>query len=318
MSREFKSVFKEELELFIKYKRSGGLKYEKEITYLRRIDSRISDIPLSEKKISIEIFDYLSEPAVKKAHNYAAQYYVLKDFCHFLQSGGYTDIYCEEKSFHIQSNHIPVLFSRNEMYSIIEKADQKALAHKSCKIFGNYYGCCIILRLLYGCGLRISEAVKIRYEDCSLTQGTINIHNSKRKVSRMIVVSESLKQCLVQYVEYFDIQSGFLFKNRAGNVLSEDSFRKFYRSVLSEMGYDSSIRVHDLRHTFTNEALEQMMNAGFSENTVLVYLSRYLGHNTITETEYYIHFTHRVKDRMMQTNEEFSSHLYREVLQDEK
>ncbi|MBP3871979.1 MAG: tyrosine-type recombinase/integrase [Faecalicoccus sp.] len=283
-----------------------------------RIDSRINDIPLSEKKISVETFDYLSEPDVKKAHNYAAQYYVLKDFCRFLQMNGYTDIYCEEKSFHIQSNHIPVLFSRNEMYSIIEKADQKALEHRNDKIFRNYYGCCIILRLLYGCGLRIGEAMKIRYEDCNMALGTINIYNSKRKVSRVIVVSESLEQCLVQYAEYFDIQSGFLFTNRNGNKLSENYFRKFYHSVLSEMGYDPSIRVHDLRHTFTNEALEQMMNAGYSENTVLVYLSRYLGHNTISETEYYIHFTDRFKDRMIQANREFSGHLYQEVLQDEK
>lgn len=317
MSRGFESIFKDELELFIKYKRSGGLKYENEISYLSRIDERLSALHLTDKEITAETFDYLSEPSVRKEHNYALQYYVLKDLCIFLQMRGYKNIRYEERSFHIRSSHIPVIFSRDEMISIITAADREAVKRKGRKVFRNYYGCCIILRLLYSCGLRISEAINIRYEDFDRIQGTIYIYNSKRDVSRLIVVSDSMKQCLEQYFDFFAIRSGLLFTNLKGKKLSEDFFRGFYHSILSAVGYDNSIRVHDLRHTFTNTALEQMMDAGYSENTILAYLSRFLGHNTITETEYYIHFTDRFKDRMIQANKEFSNYLYREVLNNE-
>lgn len=318
MSWEFKSVFKEDIELFIKFKRSGGLKYEKEVVYLRRIDAKLCELSLTEKEISADTFDYLSQPTSTNTHNYAILYYILKDLCRFLQSRGYQNIYCEERNFKVQRNHIPVIFSRDEMFSIIRAADQIASQRKSDKLYRKYYGSCIVLRLLYGCGLRISEALKLKLEDCALHQGTVYIYNSKRNVSRLIVISDSLKECLERYVEYFNIQSGLLFVNSNEGQLSAEFFRNFYHSVLEKLGYEKSIRVHDLRHTFTNEALSQMIDAGYSEDTVLAYLSRYLGHNTISETEYYVHFTDRFKERMIQSNEQFSSYLYHGVLSDDE
>lgn len=47
---DFKSVFKDELNYFIKYKRSSGLKYENEIFRLKYIDNILYNLNLKTKR----------------------------------------------------------------------------------------------------------------------------------------------------------------------------------------------------------------------------------------------------------------------------
>lgn len=58
---DFKSVFKDELNYFIKYKRSSGLKYENEIFRLKYIDNILYNLNLKTKKITKETFFKLIE-----------------------------------------------------------------------------------------------------------------------------------------------------------------------------------------------------------------------------------------------------------------
>ena len=60
MCLEFTSVFKDEIILFIKYKRSLGLKYKNENFRLHRIDNQLNELGLSKKEITPETFKYLS------------------------------------------------------------------------------------------------------------------------------------------------------------------------------------------------------------------------------------------------------------------
>ena len=71
--------------------------------------------------------------------------------------------------------------------------------------------------------------------------------------------------------------------------------------------------VHDLRHCFANNALNQMLEKGYDENVVIVYLYKYMGHKYITETEYYLHFTDYNKRKLIDTNDTFSKSLYEGV-----
>ena len=48
----FKSIFKDELNYFVKYKRSLGLKYEREIFRLRYIDNILYNLNFKSKKIT--------------------------------------------------------------------------------------------------------------------------------------------------------------------------------------------------------------------------------------------------------------------------
>ena len=53
----FKSIFRNELNYFIKFKRSLGLKYENEIFRLKYIDNIFFEMKIKSKKITKEIFN---------------------------------------------------------------------------------------------------------------------------------------------------------------------------------------------------------------------------------------------------------------------
>ena len=309
----FKSIFKKELDYFVKYKRSLGLKYENEIFRINYINNILYNLKLKNKIITKEIFYKLTKRNNMQGENYARQYGVTKDFCKFLISNGYKNIYYEEKKFNIINNYKPIIFSDKEIKLLFETIDKEKNKYINHKFYKLYYGYSIIFRLLYACGLRISEVVKINIENINFSENTINIINSKRNMSRLIVFSNSMKQCLLDYINLFEINNGLLFTNPQNNIINKTSLRNFYNKILINSRLNKNAHIHDLRHVYCNKAFNQMLEKGYDENVVIVYLYKYMGHKYITETEYYLHFTDYNKNKMLETNDTFSKKLYEGV-----
>ena len=309
----FKSIFKNELNYFIKYKRSLGLKYEGEILRLHYIDNILCKLKLKNKAITKEIFYELTKRNNMKGGNYARQYGVTKDFCKFLISNEYKDIYYEEKKFNIVNNYKPVMFNDEEINLLFQTIDIEKNNHKSYKSYKIYYGYSIIFRLLYACGLRISEVLKIEIKDINFNENTINIIDSKKHISRLIVFSNSMKKCLLDYINLFEINEGLLFMNSRGNPIYKGQLRRFYNKILIDSKLNKKAHIHDLRHIFCNNAFNQMLEKGYDENVVIVYLYKYMGHKNITDTEYYLHFTDYNQNKILETNNTFSKKLYEGV-----
>ena len=122
-----------------------------------------------------------------------------------------------------------------------------------------------------------------------------------------------MKKCLEDYIELFDITDGLLFKSARNKKISCKSLRKYYKRLLNLSNLNSNSHIHDMRHLFCNYALNQMLEKGYDENVVIVYLYKYMGHKTITETEYYLHFTDYNKKKLIDINDTFSKSLYEGV-----
>ena len=245
--------------------------------------------------------------------NYARQYGVIKDFCKFLISSGYKNVYYKDKKFNVINNYKPIIFNDEEIVLLFKTMDAYKNSCKDNKYYRVYYSYSIIFRLLYSCGLRISEVIKITIEDINFYENTINIVNSKRHISRLVVFSDSMKKCLEDYIELFKIKNGLLFKNNSNNIIDANSLRKYYKKILKLCNLNTNSHVHDLRHIFCNNALNQTLEKGYDENVVIVYLYKYMGHKYITETEYYLHFTDYNKKKIIDTNDTFSKNLYEGV-----
>ncbi|MBR2828546.1 MAG: tyrosine-type recombinase/integrase [Bacilli bacterium] len=307
---DFQSAFKDELNYFIKYKRSLGLKYEKEISRLKYIDNIFHSSKLKSKKITKDIFHKLTERNNMQGENYARQYGVTKDFCKFLISNEYKNIYYEDKKFNIVNNYKPTIFNDEEINLLFKTMDEYKNKYKDKKYYKLYYSYSILFRLLYACGLRVSEVVKITIDNINFSENTINIIDSKRHISRLVVFSNSMKRCLKDYSKLFDNKEGLLFLNNNDNIINTKSLRKYYKKILDVCGLNTNSHVHDFRHLFCNKALNQMLEKGYDENVVIVYLYKYMGHKTIAETEYYLHFTDYNKKKLIDTNDTFSKRLY--------
>lgn len=312
-SYNFKSIFKNEFNYFIKYKRSLGLKYENEISRLKYMDHIIYSLKLKSKKITKETFYKLTERNNMVGENYARQYGVTKDFCKFLISNEYNNIYYEDKKFNVINNYKPVIFNDKEISLLFQTMDEYKELYKNKKHYRLYYSYSILFRLLYSCGLRVSEVVKITLDDISFNENTINIIDSKRHISRLVVFSNSMKKCLEDYIKLFNIENGLLFKNSRNNKIDNKSIRIYYKKILQQAKLNTASHVHNLRHLFCNNALNQMLEKGYDENVVIVYLYKYMGHKSIKETEYYLHFTDYNKKKLIDINDTFSKSLYEGV-----
>ncbi len=306
---DFQSVFKNEFNYFIKFKRSSGLKYQNEIYRLKTVDNILFNLKLKSKKITRNTFYELTKRNDMLGENYARHYGIIIDFCKFLISNGYKDIYYESKKFKVTNNYKPVIFSDEEIKLLFETMNQYIKQDE--KKYYIYYTYSILVRLLYACGLRISEAIKIKITDVNFKNNTITIINSKRNVSRIIVFSNSMKQCLNEYINTFKIED-LLFQNN-GKPIVRESLRTFYKKILSVANLDINAHLHDLRHCFCNKAFNQMLEKGYDENIVIVYLYKYMGHKYITETEYYLHFTDYNKKKLLKSNEPLTKALYEGV-----
>lgn len=307
----FKSIFKNELNQFIKYKRNSGLKYQNEIFRLKKLDNILFSLKLNSKRLTKEYFDELIKRNNMQGENYARHYGVTLDFLKFLISNGYKKVYYENKKFKVINNYKPVIFTDEEIITLFDTMD-KYTKEFSDKNYNSYYTYSIVIRLIYACGLRISETINIKIDDINFNENTINIINSKRNVSRIIVFSDSMKQCLLDYIDYTKITNGFLFQNN-GKLLNKEALRLFYKKVLSITNLNVNAHIHDLRHCFCNKAFNQMLEKGYDENVVIVYLYKYMGHKYITETEYYLHFTDYNKNKLLEANDAFSKSLYEGV-----
>ena len=221
----FKNIFKDELNYFVKYKRSLGLKYEREIFRLRYIDNILYNLNFKSKKITKETFYKLIERNNMQGENYARQYGVTKDFCKFLILNEYKNIYYEDKKFKIINNYKPTIFSNEEILLLFQTMDEYKSKYKDKKYYKLYYSYSVLFRLLYACGLRVSEVVKITIDDINFNENTINIVDSKRHVSRLVVFSDSMKKCLEDYINLFDVENNLLFKNSNNkwNVVAYDA-----------------------------------------------------------------------------------------------
>lgn len=308
----FKSIFKNELNYFIKFKRSSGLKYQNEVFRLKTIDDILFNLKLKIKKITKDTFMELTKRNDMQGENYARQYSVTVDFCKFLSSNGYKNIYYENKRFKITNNYKPVIFNDEEIIVLFETMDNYTKKFTGKKYYQTYYTYSVLFRLIYACGLRISEVIKIETKDINFNNNTINIINTKRKTSRIIVFSDSMKQCLNDYITNFKIMDGLLFQSNGKRILSQ-TLRTFYKKILSIANLNINAHIHDLRHVYCNKAFNQMLERGYDENVVIVYLYKYMGHKYITETEYYLHFTDYNKNRLLLANDSFSKSLYEGV-----
>ena len=122
-----------------------------------------------------------------------------------------------------------------------------------------------------------------------------------------------MKRCLETYLKKFEIKKGLLFKDVNGNKIKPYKLRDYYKIILENANLNINSHIHDLRHCFCNKAFNQMLEKGYDENVVIIYLYKYMGHKRITETEYYLHFTDYNKNKLLNINDSFSKYLYEGV-----
>lgn len=130
--------------------------------------------------------------------------------------------------------------------------------------------------LMTGC--RVSELIKIKHRDIHSEESTIELHETKTKVERVIVLPINLTKAIQLYSQKMNVQpSDYLFP------INIEDVRKRLKKYL-ELGNLPNVNIHSLRHAYATIL--------FEAGTDITFIKQLLGHSKISSTKEYIHSNH--------------------------
>lgn len=143
-----------------------------------------------------------------------------------------------------------------------------------------------VIELLFATGMRVSELCSLKVGDMNIDEKTIRIMGKGSKERIINLPNQDVLAVLEKHLEVFHRdQSGsaYLFINRSGNRLSEQSVRFMIRKYVKLAGISTHITPHMFRHSFATFLLE--------EDVDIRYIQKLLGHSSILTTQIYTHVT---------------------------
>lgn len=154
-----------------------------------------------------------------------------------------------------------------------------------------------LIALLSATGLRVSEALNLRYAD--ITAEGLVIRKSKFQKSRLVPLHDTATEGLHKYLTLRRlVHSGddHVFVDDDGHPLRYTiaywTFRKLLKLACIGPSYNGqSPRLHELRHTFAIRALEASPEGRDRVGQHMLALATYLGHANIKDTYWYLEAT---------------------------
>lgn len=137
-----------------------------------------------------------------------------------------------------------------------------------------------VLTLLYGCGLRISEALALNQSDAPLAD-VLRITGKGNK-TRIVPVIKPARQAVDRYLTLMPFATepeGPLFRGVRGNRLAARQVQKTMEQVRMMLGLPKTATPHALRHSFATH----LLNAGGDLRAI----QDLLGHASLSTTQVY-------------------------------
>jgi len=187
----------------------------------------------------------------------------------------------------------PYIFTDSEI-KIFFKAADTLTYNPSLK--QNEYTVPVIFRVLFCCGLRPGEVLRIQFDELNLEIGTIYISKTKTHKDRTIVMNEELLSLCNKYNEIINVyypERKYFFAKSKNEPYSTNwlqiQFKKCWRESNIVFPALHHPRVYDWRHNHASRVIMNWVNQGLDAHIMLPYLSQYLGHAELKSTLYYIH-----------------------------
>jgi len=146
-----------------------------------------------------------------------------------------------------------------------------------------------IIKLLYGCGLRLSELLNLKITDINSGNMVVHIRNSKGNKDRVVMLSNQLLEDLRKYFLAYNPKE-YLIEGQGGGLYSEKSVQTVVKDAAVRAGIKKQVTPHMLRHSFATHLLEN--------GTDIRYIQQLLGHSSIKTTEIYTHVTDVSKSKI--------------------
>lgn len=200
-----------------------------------------------------------------------------------------------------KDNYIPYVFSEDEIDKIFNHMDSMKYT-KSQMEEHLHIKFPTMIRMMYGCGFRSGEVRNLKMKDIDLVLGTVRLKNTKYNIERLVPMHQSLTDILRKYCLLMGItndQEAYVFSGPdKTKPITDRVIRGKYATVLKQLhmclpgrGFrERGICLHCFRHHFAIKSFKQGEMNGMPLDSMVPYLSIYLGHKSLRETEKYLKF----------------------------
>jgi site-specific recombinase XerD len=199
---------------------------------------------------------------------------------------------------------IPFIFDRCTASRLLELAAGLRDSPRASMRGATYH---TIFAVLYGLGLRVGEAARLRVDDIDWDRNLLLIRETKFYKSRLVPFGPRIQQLLRDYVEAKRVHRVWtssgdpLFTFSGDRIIPTGTIRQAFRAMLPKLSLQvppgvGTPRVHDLRHSFAIGTLLRWYRSGQDPSARLLHLSTFLGHVDVSSTAVYLIMTPALLD----------------------
>jgi integrase/recombinase XerD len=297
MHNIFIGPFKDHIQNYIKLKQAVGYKYDTEAGHLKRFDRFTSKSYSNATALTKEIvLDWCSKKSYEAQANQCSRASIIRQFAKYLDSIDMKAYILPKSYYPTEEQYMPYIYTIAELTKFFAETDKCQYCYE-CPY--RHHIMPVIFRMIYTCGLRVSEARLLKVADVDLENGVLTINHSKRDNSRLIPMSDSLIEHCRNYSEKvhpYKVAENYYFpalNDKPMTIMNlYKNFRRFlWCARISHGGRGRGPRIHDFRHTYAVHCLKKWVEQGKDLTVYFPVLKTYMGHDSFEETAYYLRMT---------------------------
>lgn len=283
---------------FVSERRALGYSYNTDFKVIKRF---LSDYDVN-KGDTIEftkeyVLSHIQRKPNQSVNTQLRDISAIKCFLGFVTRKGYKTYHIPPKSLpREQRNFKAYIFSKEEIERILKVTDTIPY-NSQCP--NRHFQLPVMFRILFNCGLRISELLKLKVSDVDMENNVFSILDTKFNKNRLVPFSDEMADVLKKYfinVPPLSDNSWLFCSPKENERYSLSGFHSHFQMILrlagiSRGGKGIGPRPHDIRHTFAVHCLNNWVESGVDIMAALPVLSRYMGHSGLKGTQKYLQLT---------------------------
>lgn len=312
----FKSCYADLLTAFLAEKHMN-FKYSSETTYLRQLDNVLVQQGAKLGHTNRECFErWIAARPGEHPLTQENRVRLVRQFARYLVRNGIS-AYVPQDRYLAQRpvSFAPRVFSFAEIRNLLGEVD-RLKPYGVSRISLRHLVMPEVFRILYGCGLRINEVMRLRVKDVDLHEGILTVHNTKFGKHRLVPMAPSLVRRLKHYQRRIGSRdsNAYFFPAPDGGRYASQSVYVLFRELLPRIGLihrgrGYGPRLHDLRHTYAVHRLILWYREGVNLEAKIAVLATYLGHTGVAGTQKYLHLVPELFPEVTAGLEELVEHV---------
>jgi site-specific recombinase XerD len=282
-----------EFENYLVLKRATGRIYDHEESMLLRLDRFLAE---RDACLTVDCFhEWMRTLRYLHSATQSHYYHQARQFCEYRRRADPTAFVPDRRFDPLEEPaRVPAVLSTEDVARLFGGLDATRAGPCTPLWRENYR---MIAALLYCCGLRVGEAIRLDMGDVDMTRDLLTIRNTKFFKTRLVPMHSSVGELMSAFMQkraaaglaadpdvpvFCSSKGGRYFRNSVKDAIKRRLIGAGLRTVARR------VRVHDLRHTFAVHRLTKWYWNGDDVQAKLPILSQYLGHVDIAYTQNYL------------------------------